>query len=153
MDLPNELWSLVCYNLKFELDLYKNCFLVNRQLYEITKQLYDRIPEQLHIKTFYGILHFPQIIASENVYEITCMSPVLNPIIINNSIIICKNDLLKHHTRIFKYGCDVFTCNVYYGRIRLDPHKYFDDNFNQICHSIGFLLNISGFHVLYSADK
>ena len=54
MELPKELWQLIAYNLKFELDLYKYCSLVNKQLCHIIKQIYDKIPNDIVIDTIYN---------------------------------------------------------------------------------------------------
>lgn len=51
MDLPPELWGLIAYELKFELDLYKHCNLVNKQLHNIINQLYNRIQNNIRIVT------------------------------------------------------------------------------------------------------
>ena len=53
MELLTELWNLIVHNLKFELDLYKKCMIVNKQLYNVIKQLYEQISDQVHVKTFY----------------------------------------------------------------------------------------------------
>lgn len=50
MDLPIELWHLIAYNLKFDLDLYKNGSLVNKSLCKVVKNIYDKIPNETHIE-------------------------------------------------------------------------------------------------------
>ena len=58
MDLPIELWHLIVYNLKFDVDLYKNGPLVNKLLYKIVKNTYDKIPDKIYIK-LYWFYYFP----------------------------------------------------------------------------------------------
>lgn len=151
MNLPNELWNLICYNLKFELDLYKNCPLVNKRLYAVTKQLYDRIPNQLRIETFQ--FHprenslFNVIDTSLSYYCSNNCLDRLNCFIVGYPNLIDKNELLKK-VRI-GINCDCLYSNCFKTVIRITPEKYLDDNFNQICHSIGFEVRDAGFYIYY----
>lgn len=156
MQLPTELWTFIAYELKFELDLYKNVMFVNKQLYYVIKQLYDHIPEQLHIKTnaistFYNQVPDKFIIKEYNNGS-HYYSSLANASIIDKSITLHKNEILKNHNHSFKQVSyhGVFD---YYVIIRLSPNKFFDKDFNQICKSIHFEISYPKFYVYYCEDK
>lgn len=150
MELPNELWNLIAYNLKFELDLYKNCALVNKQLYYIIKQLYERIPSQLHIKTSsflecpYRKVRYDFVSNTKITYDCTANE-------VGTIFVIHKNEILKNNKYEFCY---------YLGRLRhqyaifcLVPNIFFSDDLQQKCNYIQFVQNINGFHLYYYEDK
>lgn len=151
MELPTELWNLIAYDLKFELDLYKNGMLVNKQLYNVIKQLYERIPNQLHVKTFadetsllYHII--TKIIKSEfaQVHKNKLIEPAIE---IGDAFIINRNNLLKHDKCIFHYY------DRRYGIFQINPQNYLDDKLNQICHNIDVISNTNGFYLCYHNKK
>lgn len=103
MDLPIDLWNFVVYRLKFDLDLYKNCFVVNKSLYCVVKQLYDKIQKFFRIKTFrtnsivsdkYNIIDYDRV--NDNIFQ-------YQHIQLGDLIIIHKNELLKKRNYVFDF--------------------------------------------------
>lgn len=157
MELPNELWTLIAYELKFDLDSYKKCALVNKQLCHIIKKIYDRIPDQLYIRT--RVLPFwsdeiPQkIIASEYINGYYSNEFIPFEIIINELITLHKNELMNHREQTFEvelnYGGFDYYINVYF-----DMNKLFDKEINQICNSIIIdIYNYQKPHIYYCEDE
>lgn len=152
MELPVDLWNLIAYDLKFELDLYKHVVLVNKRLYHIIKLLYDRIPNELYIETGHynpTMINTYEVIMTEYIPLYSYQS-LLNLTIVNHPITIHKNELLKKDSRIFEIILGLFHFQV---KLSLRPNIFFDNNFNQICDMIRFLPFYPNVHIYYCVYK
>ena len=139
MDLPIELWHLIVYNLKFNVDLYKNGLLVNKLLYKIVKNIYDKIPTEIYIK-FIPIHNIPDVnklIKSEILYPIYEDSRYEIKLI-NGSFKVHKNELLlKKIVKFSLYGNDQYHYNL---------HLPIENCFNENLHQKFYVISLDDYH-------
>jgi len=135
--LPNELWNLIIYNLRFELFLYKNCILINKQLSKLVKQLYNKIPNQIYLAS-----SVKSDYSDSKEYTLTKIdyksltSPNYSGVVATYSIKLEKKQLLANkQIKLFNYGCDHSIC--------FDMNKLFDIYLKQKCYDV--IINIDSF--------
>lgn len=135
-ELPTELWGLIAYNLKFELDLYKHCSLVNHQLYTIITQLYNKIPNKITIGTHMldGWNYELETIDRETIDSCDYELNHENMWPMSENFIMSRNELLlgKKYYLVF-----YFDGNMYCYILQLRIKNCLDDDLNQMCHDIG----------------
>ena len=149
MELPAELWNLIVYNLKFDLDLYKNGMLVNKQIYNVIKQLYEQIPNQLHVKTFYkNSVKISQDKMIDFNYSKAWLEGIRQcSIAIGDMLIMDKCELIKKNHCKFRY---LYLPDFsQYGMFQLEPSIYLDDEMKQTCYNIMFKTSMLGFRLEY----
>ena len=142
----NYIWSLW---LPFKAHVYA-LSVANPAERGLVKKLYERIPSQLHIETHLGLslssTLSQNVIIREIITDYVRHSNERFIIIIGHPFTINKNELLKSDIRTFYYGGS-------FGKFHLKPHKYLNENFDQICHSIEFTKHINFHWLSYCATQ
>lgn len=146
MELPRELWQIIAYNLKFDIGLYKHCFLVNKLLCNIVKQIYNRIPKNMIVKSIFNENHNCQLAyqttrARFELVDVDTLKIINDeyykrshyvgdyqnfPYKLSKNMLLLQKAVITFH----KYG-DGF-------KIILKIENFVDDNLQQKCHGICF---------------
>lgn len=139
--LPIEVWRIIAYNLKFELNLYKNCSRINKQLYKIVRQIHEKMPDSVYIKIRpwnefeqYEMIDVQSVKSQINKWNVATISSYASPVFYKNEL------LLGKHIHIYvPYNSQI---------IVLKMQDLFDKELNQICRSI-VIKNSHGGNGLY----